>query len=121
MQRQNPALTGRSRPHQDGKATPSPDAFDADQTRGSHPQQLVLNRRQPIFRIVCRASNGSKEVLVLLLRRRPNDFKVEKPAARLQLTGDLREESLLSIVLEVMDRKPGHDQIEAAKGLYRIP
>ncbi len=86
----------------------------------SHPQKLGLDGGKSILWVIVRAANEIQELMVELGSGRGDNLQIGKYSVVSELLSDLTEQVLFSLVPDVVDGEPSHDDIERSKWRQRI-
>ncbi len=96
-------------------------AVDLGEASVAKPPELLAEPCQPVTGIVALTPNLTAEALVLVRRGRGDQLQVRKDAPRCEQLADLAEQRALALVLEMVDREPGDDRVEASSEPERPP
>ena len=81
----------------------------------AHPRKLCFDVDELVLRVAVLASDRGIERGLQLRRGGLDDFEIGEHTVRSKLTRDLGDERALAIVVEVVDRKSGYDEVELAE------
>jgi hypothetical protein len=105
---------------QQREPSPPPETIDLGQSGLPHPSQLVLDIGQSVLGVILGPADQIQELSVKLGSRRGNHLQIGKQPVRSELSCHLTEQTLLSLIIEMMDRKTRDHDVKPSERCQRI-